>query len=166
MFIAARYRLGQLSRALGASLSAEDLALVRVHLTEPQQRLFFQASPALQKHQVRVCRILVEQGETDRDLLVAALLHDVGKGEIALLERGLFVLLAALLPPLLERLSAPRRWAWQQRLSDFLNHAALGARLALDAGVTARAADLIARHHEAAGSNSLQARLRAADDAD
>ena len=166
MLLAARYRLGQFGRALRATVSAEDLAFVRVHLTEPQQRLFVRASPALQKHQVRVCRILLEQGETDRDLLVAALLHDVGKGEIALLERGLLVLCAALLPGLLERLSGPGRWAWQQRLSGFLDHGALGARMALDAGVTPRAAHLIARHHEAAGTDSLRARLRVADDAD
>lgn len=166
MLLAARYRLGQLTRSLRAAPSAADLALVRIYLTEPQQRLFLRTSPALQKHQIRVCRVLLEQGETDRDLLVAALLHDVGKGEIALPERGLLVLCAALWPGLLERLVEPRRWGWQRRLSGFLDHGAVGARLALAAGVTPRAAELIARHHEADGTDPLLARLRADDDAD
>lgn len=166
MLLAARYRLGQFTRALRASPSAGDVALVRTYLTKPQQRLFSRASPALQRHQAQVCRTLLEQGEADRDLLVAALLHDVGKGEIALLERGFLVLCDAVRPGLLERLVGPRRWAWQRRLSGFLDHGALGARMALAADVTPRAAGLIARHHAAAGTDALQARLRAADDAD
>ena len=166
MVLAARYRLAQFTRALRAALSADDLDLVRTYLTEPQQRLFWQASPALQKHQVQVCRVLLERRETDSDLLLAALLHDVGKGEIALVERGLLVLGAALRPGLLERLVRPGRWGWQRRLSGFIDHGAVGARLALAAGATPRAADLIARHHDAPGSDRLQACLRAADDAD
>lgn len=166
MVLAARYRLAQFTRAFRAEPSAEDLNLVRSYLTEPQQGLFLRTSPALQKHQVQVCRVLLKQGETDPDLLLAALLHDVGKAEIALLERGLLVLGAALRPGLLERLMRPGRWGWQRRISGFMDHGAVGARMALAAGVTPRAADLIARHHDAPGSDRLQACLRAADDAD
>jgi hypothetical protein len=48
-----------------------------------------------QQHSIRVCRLLTAAGCWQDDLLAAALLHDIGKGQPRLWERVAFVLLSA-----------------------------------------------------------------------
>ena len=57
-------------------------------------------SPADQAHSLRVCLALIDQGQTDPDLLAAALLHDIGKSMAPpnVLERVLIVLANQIMP--------------------------------------------------------------------
>src|SRR5262249_17388537 len=69
--------------------------------------LFETMSNADQQHSLRVCRGLQARGCTERDLLAAALLHDVGKaeGRVPFWTRPVIVLGKHLAPRLLERLA-------------------------------------------------------------
>ena len=77
------YRLGQVRQQLGfvAPLSVEDKQEVQRWLPASALTLFDTMSNADQQHSLRVCRGLQAQGCIERDMLAAALLHDVGKAE-------------------------------------------------------------------------------------
>ena len=79
----ALYRLGQVRQQLGfvASLTIEDRREVALWLPPSALPLFSTMSNADQQHSLRVCRGLQAQGCLERDMLAAALLHDVGKAE-------------------------------------------------------------------------------------
>jgi len=58
-----------------------DRALAVALLTPPQLAAFCLLAPTDQRHAVRVLRALLARGERDADLLLAALLHDLGKAD-------------------------------------------------------------------------------------
>lgn len=120
-------------------------------------------------HHLRVYDHLVAQGQTDADLLSAALLHDVGKadliGHVRLVDRVAVVVLRFLAPSWLERLAQPNGMRLLHGLYLGQHHAELGADLAAAAGASARTCGLIARHECAddAADTALSA-LIAADE--
>src|SRR3990172_9089339 len=79
---------------IDAGLRDEAFAL----LSEPQRRLFASMTVRDQQHCLDVYRCLRAQRHDDSDLLVAALLHDCGKGQIALWHRVAYVVLDAAAP--------------------------------------------------------------------
>ncbi|HLZ69801.1 MAG TPA: HD domain-containing protein [Dehalococcoidia bacterium] len=158
---AARYRMQQFIRALGARPGHADLAQARSLLSEPHWRLFRQMAPRDQQHAIETLRLIGMEGAPSPDLALAALLHDAGKGYVRLHERVLFVLLA-LWPRLLWRLSAEHGPHWRAALWRSARHAETGARLAAETGASARVADLIRRHHtRAADDRELRALIEA-----
>jgi hypothetical protein len=116
-----------------------------------------------QRHSLTVFRALRDRGCQDRDLLVAALLHDSGKGggRVPFAIRPAVVLLRALAPGALiwmARSSSP----WFRRPFYFASrHAEIGAGLATQAGLSERVAQLIRTHHQPDGP---AAELHAVDD--
>jgi putative nucleotidyltransferase with HDIG domain len=164
------YRARQFWHALNASPTSEDLALVRSVLLPAQMSAFSRLQSSEQHHAVAVLRKLKEQGETNPDLLVAALLHDVGKSQAPLRswERALIVLTEAIAP------YKVRQWGAQgdQALAQGLNgwhrvfivaqgHPEWGARIAREAGASPLVEALIRRHQEASTRppQSLEDRL-------
>jgi hypothetical protein len=136
-------------------------------LAEPQRRLFESMTMRDQQHCLDVyCRLRASSKDHgDPDLLVAALLHDSGKGRIALWHRVAYVLLDAGAPSLLRRLAvAGSGPSWRRALYRCVHHPELGAQLAQQAGSSPRAVELIRGEH-AAGPNEQLAALQAADDA-
>jgi hypothetical protein len=138
-------------------------------LTPAQRDLFQQMAPNDQRHSINVCAALRRAGDDDPDLLVAALLHDVGKaaGRIWLWQRTLIVLLQRCAPALLVRVARapnPSAAQWWRRgfvINQF--HPELGARWAARAGCSPTTVALIRRHQEPVLSiNSEQDRLLAA----
>src|SRR5262249_29659191 len=100
------------------------------------------------------------QGCDERNLLAAALLHDVGKAQ----GRGPFwtrpaIVLGKFLAPgwLRQSVVHPQRFAthqvpyWRQGLSYALWHADVGAELAAQAGLSERAVLYIRTHHQPDG---------------
>src|SRR5437868_4976621 len=156
------YRLWQVRQQLGfvAPLSTGERAEVARWLPATAIPLFQTMSAADQRHALRVCRGLQERGCTDRDLLAAALLHDVGKagGRVPFWARPVIVLGKKLAPGLLKRLvvypgvqrtkSLP---GWRRALSYAWYHAEVGAELAAAAGLSQRAVLYIRTHHQADG---------------
>ena len=105
------YRLGQVRQQLGfvSPLSPEDTQEVQRWLPNSALPLFYTMSNADQQHSLRVCRGLQSQGCSERDMLAAALLHDVGKaqGRVPFWTRPVIVLGKRLAPHLLMRIIIP-----------------------------------------------------------
>jgi putative nucleotidyltransferase with HDIG domain len=126
--------------------------------------LFESMSARDQKHSIDTFRLLKAQGCTDRDLLSAALLHDIGKGRLAgarvrLWHRVVYVLLAAIAPPLLRRLTNGRGG-----LANLHNHSERGAVVAEALGVGPAVVEMIRRHHDEDIADERLLLLRAADE--
>jgi len=70
--------------------------------------LFLEMQPAEINHSLEITRRLIASGETDPDLLAAALLHDVGKSRspLDLWERAIVVLAKRLIPGVSQRWGA------------------------------------------------------------
>lgn len=156
------YRLSQGFQHLGfvAPLNAEDHAEVQCWLPSSALPLFYTMSRADQQHSLRVCRGLQVLGYGEQDLLAAALLHDVGKGQrrVPFWTRPVIVLSKRLVPGWLRHcIVHPHDFAthhipyWQQALSHAWWHADIGADLAAQAGLSARAVLYIRTHHQSDG---------------
>jgi hypothetical protein len=150
---------------LTARVSADDTRLARGLLPAEAWPLFSAMPVADRRHGLDVVAGLLAAGWDDRELLVAALLHDAAKGRrMRLWHRVGGVLLEAFAPALLRRLASPdpasAGYAWHL----YLHHAELSARLALDAGCSARTAAFI--RGSASGPDApAAAALRTADEA-
>lgn len=150
------YRLGQVRQQLGfvAPLSARELTEVENLLPTGALHLFVSMSPADQRHSLRVCRGLQARGWHEQDLLIAALLHDVGKaaGRVPFWTRPAIVLGKRCTPRLLTRLTAypveeQRLPRWRRALSYAWWHAEVGADLAAGAGLSTHIVHYIRMHH-------------------
>lgn len=158
----ARYRSRQFFSSLrprvDADLREEALRLLR----EPERALFASMTPRDQQHCLNVYRRLRDERHDDRDLLVAALLHDIGKGRVALWHRVAYVLLDAAAPGVLGRIAAPGDGTgYREALYRCRHHAELGAQLAAAAGCSEAVVALIRGDTK----NELSEALRRADDA-
>ncbi len=113
-------------------------------LDERQRALFESMTLRDQQHCLDVYRLLCKEGFEDESLLTAALLHDSGKGRIALWHRVAHVLLDAAAPELLDRLTVEGDGpGWRQALYRCRHHPQLGAEAARRAGSSQRVAALI-----------------------
>lgn len=159
------YRAGQFVGALRPRLHTYERAAVRMILGQRLYPLFESMALRDQRHCYDVYRALQQRGCSDRDLLMAALLHDAGKGRIAgdpvrLWHRVAYVLLATAAPALLHRLTRRERGG----LATLHRHAEIGAQLAQSFGAPPRVVEAIRRHEDAAfGDESLRL-LQVADD--
>jgi hypothetical protein len=144
------YRTRQFWQALNPTPAVEDLELVQSILTPAQLALFKRLQASEQAHSLRAWRALRAQGESNPDLQVAALLHDVGKSRFPLKigERILIVLVKAFCPGCAKRWGAGPAAGWRRAFVIAAQHPAWGADLAAAAGVSDRAAALIRRHQE------------------
>jgi hypothetical protein len=156
------YRLGQGLQHLGfvAPLNIEDHAEVERWLPSSALSLFYTMSRADQRHSLRVCRGLRAQECDERNLLAAALLHDVGKaqGRVPFWTRPVIVLSKFLAPGWLRHsVVHPHQFEtrqvpyWRQALSYAWWHADVGAELAAQAGLSERAVLYIRTHHQPDG---------------
>ena len=98
-----RYRVYQFFTALTARVSDEELEQIAYILTPSSLALFRSMAIQDQRHGLDVCAELQRADHTHRDLLAAALLHDVGKAaaQIPAWQRAVVVLLNRLAPRLL-----------------------------------------------------------------
>ncbi|MCH7811090.1 MAG: HD domain-containing protein [Chloroflexi bacterium] len=157
----ARQLLSSLRPRIDAKLRAEADGLLR----EPERVLFETMTLRDQQHCLEVYGRLRERGHDEPGLLAAALLHDVGKGPVALWHRVAYVVLEAAAPKLLDRLAKLGAGAgWREALYRCRHHASLGAEQAHRAGASEQVVALIRADAPASEDASVVA-LRAADDA-
>ena len=130
--------------------------------TPAQQGLFASMLPADQRHGLAVVRTLRDLGHTDRELLLAGLLHDAGKGRTGVWPRVAW--------SLGERYG---RWVWTvaalvpamgTALDRLRHHAENSARLAAAVGCSDRTVELI-RNQASPLDAEYGAALLSADDA-
>jgi len=143
------YRASQFLRALLAQPAAEDARLVADYLPPALRPRFDGMSRAEQSHSLAVLRTLLRQGQTDPDLLAAALLHDVGKtrAPLRLLDRVLVVLAQRVAPGAAQAWSngAPR--GWKRPFVVAARHAEWGAEILEQAGASPRLVGMVRQHH-------------------
>ncbi len=152
------YRARQFWRTVFLKTDLLDLTEARERLSPSQWALFDQLQPAEKAHALRMLRALLEGGENQPDLLLAALLHDVGKLRYQLnpIERVMVVAAQAIIPRTAQHWGATPAagWealpGWRKAFVVSEHHAEWGAQLAHQAGVSPLAEALIRRHHNPA----------------
>ena len=150
------YRARQFWRTVFQKTNSGGLEQAQGLLSPAQWALFKQLQAAEQEHALRIFQELRTKGEKQSDLLVAALLHDVGKLRYPLnpIERAMVVVMKTWLP------AQAKRWGelpsgsgidlpgWRKAFVVAEQHAAWGADLARRTGVTRLAESLIRYHPE------------------
>lgn len=147
------YRTRQFWQAISTRSSQVDLELISSILTPSQISLFNQMQASEQAHSLRVFRKLTSQEEQNNDLLVAALLHDIGKirAPLRLWERVLIVFVRVICPGCIHKWgSAPSEGSlgWRRTFVVAEQHPRWGAELAAQCGTSVLAVELISRHQE------------------
>jgi len=151
------YRSRQALQALLPRVEAGELELARGLLSEEEARLFFSMERRDQRHGLEVARRL-RQVTDDMPVLIAALLHDCGKGRVRLWLR----ILNVLWPAAVARLAVEGE-RWRGAAYRLRHHAELGATMAREAGCSETTVRLIHGHIEPEEAWQYEL-LRAADD--
>lgn len=166
------YRIRQLWQTLFAKPSPELLQQTQRLLPPALFELFCAMPLSEQAHALEVYQRLCRNGSTDKELLTAALLHDVGKKRhpLRIWERVLVVLVQHFAPDTAKSWGAGEMYGLKRSLVVAAKHPAWGADMAAEYGASARVAELIRRHHEEihqvekSATEQLLALLQAADD--
>ena len=146
-----RYRLWQFWQIVTAApLDKSARAELSAILSAKEMALFDQFSFNDQWHSYRVMKMLQEAGHTQPELLVAALLHDVGKTEIPLTiwERSLIVLASIFLPRQTAVWGQGEPVGWKRPFVVKMQHPIWSAKLAAAAGSNPQAIWLMRRHQD------------------
>jgi hypothetical protein len=168
-----RYRLRQFWQAVTARrLPPSAWTEIITHLRPAEVELFRSLSRADQAHSFRVMKTLQEQGGADRELLAAALLHDVGKtkARLPLWLRPAIILGHALLPGRVNEWGQGEAAGWRLPFVIKARHPEWGAQMAEAAGSEPLTIALIRRHQDHLGptggpaEDELLRRLQRADD--
>lgn len=143
------YRAWQFWQSLKKSPGVEEWKKVEGILTSPELALFKQLPVPDQNHSLRVLNSLEAEGETDPDLLRAALLHDIGKIRYPLhrWERVLAVLLTGAFPGIAAAWGQKDPRGIHRPLVVINQHPVWGADLAEKAG-SSRGVIWLIRYHE------------------
>jgi hypothetical protein len=157
-------RVGQFIGHLTARVDPDEEARARHLLPDAAWPLFAAMPTADRRHALDVAGRLLAAGQTDPDLLAAAMLHDAAKGRrMRLWHRVAGVVLAAIAPRSLARLACADERSWRYPFHLYLHHSALSAEAAVRVGCHRRTADLIRGTTEPADALLLAA-LRRADE--
>jgi hypothetical protein len=158
-----RHRLRQFFGALRPRVAVRARVEAYAYLTTPQQRLFETMTLRDQAHGIHVMRHVRAQAGDDSMLCAAALLHDCGKGRVALWHRVAFVVLGAT-PATRERIASRHGAEWRQAMWRLLHHPSLGAHLVAQTGADPEIVRMI-REQDAPAPDRRLAILQAADEA-
>jgi hypothetical protein len=144
------YRLQQFLLAMHPPAQVVETAQVSAYLTPPQLVLFRRLQRSEQWHALIMLQKLSEAGESDPDLLTAALLHDIGKilYPLKTWERVLIVLMKRISPWRVERWGRESPQGLAKAFVVACQHAGWGADLAKRAGASELTVELIRRHED------------------
>jgi hypothetical protein len=159
------HRVRQFFGALRPRVRTEERADAYTHLNTNQRALFESMTLRDQQHGIVVYeRVRLAAPYDDPELFVAALLHDCGKGRVALWQRVAFVVLGAAAPALLRRVATDTGAEWRRAFWRLLHHPKLGADLVARTGADLDTVRLI-REQDEAGDDPRLTLLQAADEA-
>jgi len=144
------YRIHQFRHALRIPTRVVATASIRPYLSEAQLALFRQMQASEQFHAYATLQQLKNLGQSDPDLLTAALLHDIGKiiYPLSAWERAAIVLGKRFFPRSAQRWGEGRPRGFHRPFVVAARHAEWGADLADRAGASRLAVTLIQRHQE------------------
>jgi putative nucleotidyltransferase with HDIG domain len=144
--------------------SDTDFVLARAYLSPALFDLFASQHPRDVVHSASTAQWLVERGHTDPDLLAAALLHDIGKGEQRRFDRVAHVLASA--GHVAGQVGdSESRFAVRRALARSRRHSESGATVLASAGASERVVYLTRFHHASPPPDPVLALLQQADDA-
>jgi hypothetical protein len=156
------HRTRQFFGALRPRVTVRERVEAYPYLNEKQQRLFETMTLRDQQHGIHVMRHVRAQTDDDPALFAAALLHDCGKGRVALWHRVAFVVLGAT-PATRERIASRHGADWRQAMWRLLHHPSLGAHLVAQTGADPEIVRMI-REQDAPTPDRRLAILQAADE--
>jgi hypothetical protein len=145
-----------------ARVGADERAALADWLSPPQLALFDSMHVADRRHGLDVVRTLRADGVADREVLLAGLLHDAGKGATGVGPRVAFSL-GGMYGAWIWRVAGTIT-GWREALGRLRDHAETSARLAAEAGCSARTVALI-RHQDAPLDPVAGRALQLADEA-
>ncbi|MBI2765077.1 MAG: HDIG domain-containing protein [Chloroflexi bacterium] len=146
----------------GRTATEADYGLAREHLPPRFFTLFEAQTPRDIVHAAGTARWLLARGYTDADLIAAALLHDIGKGDQRLRDRVAFVVFSRL--GVATRLADPdSRLRGRRAVARSRDHSRAGADVLRRNGASERLVDLTARHHADPREDVVLALLQQAD---
>lgn len=142
------YRAKQFWQALNAHLSQAQLSEVEQVISPQLFKLFLSMQPSEQLHSYKVYTSLKVSGEQDPDLLIAALLHDIGKTRYPLhiWERVLIVLGKKIFPDKVKTWGNAEPKGLKRAFVVAEKHPAWGAEMVAGAGASGMTINLIKRH--------------------
>jgi hypothetical protein len=159
------HRVRQFFGALRPHVSPDERDDAYRWLTEPQRAVFESMMLRDQQHGIVVLRrVRAASPGDDPALFAAALLHDCGKGRIALWQRIAHVLMSAVAPGLGARIASEHGADWRRAFWRLREHPRLGAEMAAAAGAEAETVRFI-REQDAPSPDARLAILQSADDA-
>ena len=135
-------------RGLRGSLTPAEQRTVRSLLRPAELQLFAGLQGRERRHALDVLAWLRANTSPPDELLVAALLHNTGKGRLYAHERILHVLLLQFAPGLRERLASPGGGRLARALAAVRDHPARGAEQLAAIGCSPRVCELVRRHHD------------------
>ena len=150
--VGAWYRLQQFWQIITAQPLTEEAWTAVTHIlpTAAQQQLFRQLAFSDQWHSVRVMETLQSAEHNDPDLLVAALLHDVGKTKLRLTlwDRTLIVLLSFFWPRKVDEWGRGNGRDWRRPFVVKARHPEWSAEMAAAVGCSPLSVSLMRRHQD------------------
>lgn len=153
------YRIKQFYSAITAAVPDEETDFISEYLSPQEEIFFYEMSIVDQRHALdvshHICELLQIAGllESERKLIRAALLHDVGKrhGDLTVLDRSLIVLLERFFPGRVARWAVRGRGGFiQNRRHAFYvakYHGIIGAEWLEKIDCPQEVIDLVRDHH-------------------
>ena len=167
MFPRLAYRTRQFWNALPVPHKRVGTSVLLPYLSPSEIVLFRRMQPSEQTHAFQVFERLKTAGQTDPDLMAAALLHDVGKVmfPLSLIDRVVIVLGKRFFRWQTSQWSEGSMNWFRRPFIVAVHHPNWGADLAEQAGASTRTVDLIRAHQDSTpGGDLLLTALQSADD--
>ena len=146
------------SRAPGTA----DYAVAEAHLPPELLDLFRAQHPRDIVHSADTARWLIARGHTEPDLLMAALLHDIGKGQQRRADRVAHVFVGMIRAEGVAGATGSR-FEMRRALARSAAHSERGAELLAAAGASERLVSLTRLHHGPSRGDPVLALLQQAD---
>lgn len=145
------YRIQQFFKSVFVTKSMVDMAYVRDHLTPGQEGLFLRMQAYDRYHSVLFAKTLQSSVyRVPEDLIIAALLHDVGKSRYPInsFHRMMAVIVNKFAPQWMEKASLEKMTFFNRTFLVAKHHAQWSEEMVRSVGVSERSAWVIAHHED------------------